>query len=112
MSKSQEAMDMFRANKDASVKEVAEKTGITVAHAYALRRQTLGPVYKKRKRGKAVLVEHIKKEAEVVEAQDSALTKLTNSNILLGAQLNDALRELEDCRAVIRYLEKKIADAV
>ena len=111
MSKSKEAEDLFRADPKVSVKEVAEKVGITVAHSYAVRRRVIGPVYGKKRRKARVSTGTVLTVVARPETTPEA-EKMENSNILLNAQLNDALRELEDCRAVIRYLEKKIADAV
>lgn len=111
MSKSKEAEDLFRADPKISVKEVAEKIGITVAHSYAVRRRVTGPVYGKKRRKARVSTGAVLTVVSRPEKSPEA-EKMENSNILLQAQLNEALRELEDCRAVIRYLEKKIADAV
>jgi predicted nucleic acid-binding protein len=111
MSKSKEAEDLFRADPKASVKEVAEKVGITMAHCYAVRRKVIGPVYGKNRRKARVSTGTV---LTVVARPETSpeVEKMENSNILLQAQLNEAIRELSDLRAVIRYLEKKIADAV
>lgn len=111
MSKSKEAEDLFRADPKVSVKEVAEKIGITMAHCYAVRRRVIGPAREKKRRKSRVSTGTVLTVVSRPETTPEA-EKMENSNILLQAQLNEALRELEDCRAVIRYLEKKIADAV
>lgn len=113
MSKTKQAEDMFRANPSLSAKEVAEKLNMHISHAYNTRKKVLGAVFSKnRKTQKTMKVVSIKQERNQ-EPKISDKEAMSNSNILLQAQLNDALRELEDCRAVIRYLEKKInADAV
>lgn len=134
MSKTKQAEDMFRADPSLSAKEVAEKLDMHISHAYNTRRKIVGAVFKKnRKTQRTMKVVSINQEPtqeptqepKISDAQraqnlsnmllkeSQTVSHLNNSNILLEAQLNEALRELEDCRAVIRYLEKKInADAV
>ena len=126
MSKTKQAEELFRSNPEISAKDVSSKVGITVAHAYNVRRRVIGPIYKSskvRRVQKASKIEPLKKAPKIemiiqqpkqeVGALERQVESLSNSNILLQAQLNEALRELEDFRAVVRYLEKKInADAV
>ena len=117
MSKSKQAEEMFQANKDVAVKDVAAQCGITVAHAYAIRRKVRGPVYKirpgkkKKTAGQKILVDHITTEAKVADEREKTIKSLNDSVILLEAQLSDALRRVEEYRVVIRYLERKIEDA-
>ena len=115
MSKTKQAEEMFRANKDVAVKDVAAQCGITVAHAYAVRSRVLGKpkrAYRKRQSaGQKVVVSLIKNEAKVSDEKDKTIKSLNDSIILLQAQLSDALRRVEEDRAVIRYLERKIEDA-
>lgn len=115
MSKNKQAEEMFRADPSLSAKEVAEKLNMHISQAYNARRKIVGAVFNKtgktKKNLKAASINtQPKQEPKISNQQFEAMT---HSNILLQAQLDDALRELEDCRAVIRYLEKKInADAV
>lgn len=114
MSKTEQAMEMFRANPNLTAAEVAQKVGIVKAYAYGIRKKVFGPIYapKTRKR-RGIQFKRPEQAAEVSTPVEKTVAPVEASNILLQAQLNDALRELEDCRAVIRYLEKKInADAV
>ena len=114
MSKTEQAMEMFRANPNLTAAEVAEKVGIVKAYAYGIRKKVVGPIYvpKTRKR-RVIQFKRPEQAAEVSTPVEKTVAPVEASNILLQAQLNDALREFEDCRAVIRYLEKKInADAV
>lgn len=115
MSKTKQAEDMFRADPSLSAKEVAEKLDMHISHAYNTRRKIVGAAFKKnRKTQRTMKVVSINQEPkQEPKISDKHVDAMSNSNILLQAQLNEALRELEDCRAVIRYLEKKIdADAV
>lgn len=115
MSKTKQAEEIFQANKDVAVKDVAAQCGITVAHAYAVRSRVLGKpkrAYRKRQSaGQKVVVSLIKNEAKVSDEKDKTIKSLNDSIILLQAQLSDALRRVEEDRAVIRYLERKIEDA-
>jgi crotonobetainyl-CoA:carnitine CoA-transferase CaiB-like acyl-CoA transferase len=118
MSKTQQAQEMFRANNQATAKEVAEKVGISVAHAYTIRRAVVGPVYRHKKKrarvqtaGQKTVIQLIKTEANGSDEKDKTIKSLNDSIILIQAQLSDALRRVEEDRAVIRYLERKIEDA-
>lgn len=112
MSKTEQAMEMFRANPNLTAAEVAEKVGIVKAYAYGIRKKVFGPIYAPKTHKRRVI--QFKRPEQAAEVPvEKTVAPVEASNILLQAQLNEALRELEDCRAVIRYLEKKInADAV
>ena len=114
MSKTEQAMEMFRANPNLTAAEVAQKVGIVKAYAYGIRKKVFGPIYAPKSRKRRVIqFKRPEQAAEAPKLVEKTVPPVEASNILLQAQLNDALRELEDCRAVIRYLEKKInADAV
>ena len=112
MSKTQQAKELFRANNQATAKEVAEKVGISVAHAYTIRRAVVGPVYRHKKKrarvqteGQKVVVEMIKNEAKVADQRDKIIEGLQNEISLL-------MTEVEDSHTIIRYLEKRIAASV
>jgi hypothetical protein len=115
MSKTKQAEEMFQANKDVAVKDVAAQCGITVAHAYAVRSRVLGKpkrAYRKRQTtSKKVVISLIKNEAKASNENDETIKSLNNSVILLEAQLSEALRRVDEYRVVIRYLERKIEDA-
>lgn len=116
MSKNKQAEEMFRADPSLTAKEVSEKLGMHISQAYNARRKIVGAVFNKTRKTKKNTKEKTMKVVSIHQEPNISVKQfedMSNSNILLQAQLDHALRELEDCRVVIRYLEKKInADAV
>jgi hypothetical protein len=115
MSKTKQAEEMFQANKDVAVKDVAAQCGITVAHAYAVRSRVFGKpkrAYRKyQTAGQKVVVSLINNDAKESDEKDKTIKLQRDAIILLEAQLSEALRRAEEYRVVIRYLERKIEDA-